>query len=109
LVWLVSLFPHFLIQTDFSDQGNGGDGGDASSGDADADGPNAKAYSGAGGNAAGGDVDRREPDMSTHYPNIFSRGQYAPAHSDASEYSPKGVDERHYIDVVNVGSGTYVG
>ena len=36
--------------------GNGGDGGDASSGDAHAYGQRASAYSGPGGNAAGGPV-----------------------------------------------------
>ena len=41
------------------DQGNGGHGGDASSGTAYANGSGAKAYSGAGGKATGGNVDRR--------------------------------------------------
>ena len=44
---------------DIDNQGNGGHGGDASSGTAYAHGPEAKAYSGAGGKATGGNVDRR--------------------------------------------------
>jgi hypothetical protein len=41
--------------------GNGGDGGDASSGDAIAYGKGAKAYSGPGGDASGGSVGDRKP------------------------------------------------
>jgi hypothetical protein len=105
--------PSFLIQIEFPDQGNGGDGGDASSGLAYAHGPGAKAYSGAGGNAAGGDVGRREPDnirsgTKTLYPRFFPRWKYGPAHPDAGTYSPKGKDEGHHGGLVNVGSGTCI-
>jgi hypothetical protein len=41
--------------------GNGGNGGDASSGDAIAYGKGAKAYSGPGGDASGGSVGGRRP------------------------------------------------
>ena len=42
--------------------GNGGDGGDASSGDAFAFGKGAKAYSGPGGDASGGSVKDEKPE-----------------------------------------------
>ena len=47
------------FKTEFHNQGNGGQGGDASSGTAYANGSGARAYSGAGGKAIGGNVDRR--------------------------------------------------
>ena len=56
---MVVLSINFPLKAEHCNQGNGGNGGDASSGFAYANGPGAKAYSGAGGNASGGDIERR--------------------------------------------------
>ncbi|KAI0005502.1 hypothetical protein BJV74DRAFT_880748 [Russula compacta] len=91
--------------------GNGGDGGDASSGSAFAYGPGATAYSGAGGNASGGNVGRRAlVDVRSGEKMFYHRlspGKYDPAHQGASKYpaSENGAEHHNHDSLVNVWSG----
>ncbi|KAH8998746.1 hypothetical protein EDB86DRAFT_759625 [Lactarius hatsudake] len=91
--------------------GNGGNGGDASSGSAFAHGPGAKAYTGPGGNAAGGDVGRREPINSQTskkmpYPLLSPRGKYVPAHSSTGKFAAsKNGGGGHHGGLINTWSG----
>ncbi|KAH9043715.1 hypothetical protein EDB85DRAFT_712935 [Lactarius pseudohatsudake] len=91
--------------------GNGGNGGDASSGSAFAHGPGAKAYTGPGGNAAGGDVGRREPINSQiskkmPYPRLSPRGKYVPAHSSTGKFAAsKNGGGGHHGGLINAWSG----
>ncbi|KAH9056989.1 hypothetical protein EDB87DRAFT_1145355 [Lactarius vividus] len=88
--------------------GNGGNGGDASSGSAFAHGPGAKAYTGPGGNAAGGGVGRREPmdsliSKKMPYPRLSPRGKYVPAHSSTGKFAEsKNGGGEHHGGLVNV-------
>ncbi|KAF8480975.1 hypothetical protein DFH94DRAFT_828471 [Russula ochroleuca] len=66
--------------------GNGGHGGDASSGFAYANGSGAKAYSGAGGKATGGDIDRRALNVrasKASYLRFSPQGKYGREHHDS--------------------------
>jgi hypothetical protein len=100
----------FLIQTEISNTGNGGNGGKATSGSAFAHGPGAKAYSGPGGNAAGGDVGRREPTHSLTskkmpYPRLSPREEYVSARHSTGKFTPSKSGGDHYGGLVDVGSG----
>ncbi|KAH9049475.1 hypothetical protein EDB84DRAFT_1038954 [Lactarius hengduanensis] len=97
--------------TVWSTFGNGGNGGDASSGSAFAHGPGAKAYTGPGGNASGGDVGRREPINSQiskkmPYPRLSPRGKYVPAHSSTGKFAAsKNGGGGHHGGLINAWSG----
>lgn len=107
----------YPIKTELCNQGNGGDGGDASSGSAYAYGPGAKAYSGPGGNAAGGDVHRRTTPVDvrttgskrTLYLRFSPRENYDPAHPGAGKYTTSEGGHHDRDNLVQVGSGAFFG
>jgi hypothetical protein len=86
------------ILTELHNQGNGGHGGNASSGTAYANGGGAKAYSGAGGKATGGSVDRRA------LINIRAGKGFDFRFSPQGKY---GRVPRDYDGLVNAFSGTF--
>jgi hypothetical protein len=64
--------------------GNGGDGGDAHSGDAFAFGPGASAYSGPGGDASGGSVDVTDGRYDKHW----KRGKHLSMNAETAADNP---------------------
>ena len=101
----------FPNQAELRNEGNGGDGSDASSGSASAFGPGAKAYSGAGGNATGGNVGHRAfIDVRTSermlYSRLSPRRNYGPTHPGAGKYPTSESKHHDHDSLVNAWSGT---